>query len=139
MSIGLFYTKLWPVSRQTSGAYHFEERKNTLLLRRRELDEKVAVYTQQDRSFADILTLILGLCKTASFLLNAGMPEEKRSLVETMSSDRLGSGKNAVFTLAEPFLTVSSYAKNADGGANRARLEPDRKRACRMAGIWEGG
>ena len=97
----------------------FEERKDALLLQRKDLDEKMAIFKEEERSFAERLRYILGLCGAAHFLHKTGLPEEKRSLIEIVTSDRVGSGKNVGITLAEPFLTVANRSENSHSSPYR--------------------
>lgn len=94
----------------------FEERKNALLLGRTELDERKAVLVQQDRSYAERLNYILELAGAAYLLYKSGFPEERRILLETVTSNRSVCAENIEITLSQPFEEIANRAKNSRGG-----------------------
>lgn len=97
----------------------FEERKNALILQRKDLEEKTSLLTHEERSLAERLNYILELCGSAYFLFKSGLPEEIRSLLEIVTSNRSVGGKNIEITLAEPFSIVGSHGEIANGGPYR--------------------
>jgi hypothetical protein len=97
----------------------FEERKNALLLQRQSLDEQMAVIREQSNLLAHRLHQILELCKSPCFLHNSALPEERRSLLEIVTSNRSAIDKNVEITLAEPFRTVANRANNSNGSPYR--------------------
>ena len=97
----------------------FEERKNALLLQRQGLDEQVAVLRQERDLFARRLYQILELCKSANSLHKSGLPEEKRALLEIVTSNRSAIDKDVEITLAEPFLTIANRVKHSNGSPYR--------------------
>ncbi len=89
----------------------FEERKNAILLSRKDFDERKALLLQQDHLVVERLNYILELCGAAYLLHKAGLPEEQRILLETVTSNRSICQKSLVITLAEPFLGIANRPK----------------------------
>lgn len=85
----------------------FEERKNGLLLQRKELDEKIGLLTREKAIVAKQLTIILELCASAYSLHNHCLSDENRTLLEIVTSNRWASGKSLEITLALPFMAVA--------------------------------
>jgi hypothetical protein len=97
----------------------FEERKNALLLGRKDFDERKALLMQQNRIVAERLNYILELCGVGYLLLKAGFPEEQRKLLETVTSNRSICQKDIEITLAEPFLGIANRPKTVNGSPYR--------------------
>jgi hypothetical protein len=97
----------------------FEGRKQGLLLQRKDFDEKLALLRENQTHLADRMRKILGLAKSAYLLYRVATVEEKRALLETLTSDRYAEGKRLDIVLAEPFLTVANRTNIANSGPSR--------------------
>ena len=103
-----------------------ETRKAALLMERRGLEDQLAELERESRPVAENLSEFLELAGNAYSAYNAGMMDEKREIVENVTSNREVDGKHVVFTLAIAFNAVAERAENPSGGAHR-----DTPRTCR--------
>ena len=99
-----------------------DERKNALLLERVEAEETLASLRENKKDLPDRVTEFLELAETASLSYNMGSPEEKRELLEIITSNRLVDRKNILFKRSEPFQAIANRAKNKDGSPQRDTL-----------------
>ncbi len=83
----------------------FESRKETILLDRKTLEEKIG---QPKAAVVDRLTKFLGLAGDAHLLYQTTLPDEKRDLVKTLTLDRTLTGKTVVVALKTPFPEVAN-------------------------------
>jgi site-specific DNA recombinase len=97
----------------------FEQRKTTLLLERRKLEDSLAEWQSGKRSEADELQQILERADSAYSGYLSGNAPDKRDLVDTLTSNRLLSGKSLEVTLAFPFHSIANRFETADGGPRR--------------------
>ena len=94
----------------------FEERKERLLMERRELEEKLAELEADAYSGLTKLERYLGLAKSAYSQYLERSPEEKRELVETLTSDRRVYGKRLEIALKTPFDLIARRWESTSGG-----------------------
>lgn len=97
----------------------FEQRKTALLLEQRKLDETLTEWNQGERNEMNELQQVLELANSAYSAYNSANAEEKRDLVDTLTSNRLLSGKSLEVTLDSPFDAIASRSKKLDGGPSR--------------------
>jgi hypothetical protein len=97
----------------------FQERKTALLLERQETEEKLANLADESRSLPDQLAKFLERATNVYSSYKLGLPEEKRDLLKTVTSNRALDGKNIVLTLALPFAEIGNRAKTSNGGPYR--------------------
>ena len=96
----------------------FEERKRAFLMERQKVKEMIATPTKTV-DLISTLEKFLELAGNAYLLYETGFLEEKRELLEIVTSNRLVSGKTPMFTLDFPFQQVANRAKIQDGGPSQ--------------------
>jgi DNA invertase Pin-like site-specific DNA recombinase len=96
----------------------FEDRKTTLLMEQKTLEEKVA---QPERANLDRLSKFLELAGDACLLYQTSLPGEKRDLLKIVTSNRTVSGKNIAVALKDPFLDVVNRYISSNGRADGNR------------------
>ena len=74
-----------------------------LLMEQRELEEKIAGLEANQRTVPDRLAEFLELAGTAYFQYKLALPDEKRDLLEMVTSNRRVNGRNVELTLSLPF------------------------------------
>jgi len=97
----------------------FQERKVSLLLERKDLEEKMAESNANTRPLVDRLHEFLELAGNAYYQYKMGLAEEKRELVRTVTSNRQVDGTKLCVTLAPPFCQVANRFENINGVPNR--------------------
>lgn len=88
----------------------FEERKGSLLVERKQLEDASA--TVQTNSMSDILAKILERADSAWLSYEVGILDEKREILESLTSNRLVLGKNGFVELSQPFLGMVKCRKD---------------------------
>lgn len=101
---------------------NLHERQTTLIMERRDLEDKLMAAKQKEFSIPKQLQEFFELAKTAPLLYETASFERKRGLLEKITSNRTVSGKTAEFTLAFPFSEVATRFENEDGGPARSTL-----------------
>lgn len=81
----------------------FEERKKALLLERKDVEERLARLQEEASLIPDRLSRVFELAESASLSYKTALPDEKRDLLKTLTSNRLIDGKNVVIELRSPF------------------------------------
>ena len=94
----------------------FENRKAALLMERKEVQEAMASLKAREGAGPDRMQEFLELAGSAYLLYQTAIPEEKRDLVITLTSNRQVVAKNVEITLAEPFRSIAKRGKSANGG-----------------------
>jgi hypothetical protein len=97
----------------------FEKRKSSLLLEQKGIEEKIAQMKEGGQSVPDRLAKFLELAESAYLQYELGLPEEKRELLEIVTSNRLIQGKRVDFMLSFPFNEVANRFKNSYGAPQR--------------------
>lgn len=97
----------------------FEEKKGSLLLERKELEERLSAQKTNWRSVPDRLIEFLELTNTLPLSYETGIPEEKREILKFVTSNLFADGKNVVVKLRSPFHEVAIRKKNLNGGPHR--------------------
>jgi site-specific DNA recombinase len=97
----------------------FEQRKNALLIERTDLGQQLAKWKTGTRNPADVLLNFLERADGAYFAYKLGLPEEKRDLLESVTSNRLVSGKLPEIMLKPAFQEVADRFNCSDGGPGR--------------------
>lgn len=100
----------------------FERRKAAFLMDQKELEEKMAALEANHRSVPDRLAEFLELAGTAYFQYKMALPEEKRDLVEMVTSNCRVNGRNVELMLSLPFSEVANRYDNSNGAPYRDRL-----------------
>jgi DNA invertase Pin-like site-specific DNA recombinase len=96
----------------------FEPRKKRLLMEERELEEKLSGATNQDET-ATRLREILELASTASLSHEMGNDDEKRELLEMLTSNRRVGRENVVVELSFPFCLLMQDSETKLGARSR--------------------
>jgi len=102
----------------TIGKETFEPRKARLLMEERELEEKLSSDVDAEQ-IAARLREILELASTALLSHEMGTDDEKRELLEMLTSNRSVSRENVVVELSFPFCILVKHGKTKLGGRNR--------------------
>jgi site-specific DNA recombinase len=97
----------------------FEERKNALVAQRKDIEENIDALKQEERFLTERLSYILELCGAAYFLHKVSLPEENRSLLGIVTSNRSANDKNVDITLAAPFSEVANRNETSNGAPYR--------------------
>lgn len=98
-----------------------EERKNALLLSRKDIEERLALLEREDDQSARAFARFLELARSAFGKYKQALPEEKRELVKIVTSNRSVEGNNVAIALAQPFAILANGLGASYGGPYRAR------------------
>ncbi|MDD5544076.1 MAG: recombinase family protein [Acidobacteriia bacterium] len=93
----------------------FEERKTALLMERKDVEESLAKVEDVNRSIPDELTEFLELLKSAPLQYKLANPDQKRELLQTLTSNRQVAGKNVELVLKLPLAEIAKRQKILDG------------------------
>lgn len=96
----------------------FEERKTALLMERKEIEEQLS---HPNVRLPDRVSQFLELAGDAYFLYEKGLPDEKRDLLQIVTSNRTVTGKSVELTLSEPFDAVAKRHESLYSGPYRDR------------------
>jgi len=99
----------------------FEERRATLLMERKNIEERIEFSNCNRYTMAERVEKFLELAGSAYSLYKSGLPDERRHLLQTVTSNRQVQGKNIEFTLALPFNELANRFQNTNGAPYRAR------------------
>lgn len=97
----------------------FEERKNALLLEERDLQERLGGLERGNEDVLKKLEEFLELAKSALLTYKLALPEEKRPLVQQMTSNLKASEKNVDVELKLPFRLIAERPKTSCGAPYR--------------------
>jgi len=97
----------------------FEQRKNTLLLERAETQSKLKLWRTGKLAASDLLAKILERSSGAYLAYKMGKTEEKRDLVDTLTSNRVVEHKSLEISLVSPFHAIATRTQTADGSPRR--------------------
>ncbi len=97
----------------------FEQRKSALLAERTDLEQQLAEWKTGKRNPADELLNFLERADSAYLAYKHGLPEEKRDLLDSVTSNRLVSGKTPEIMLASPFDLIANRFECTSGGPRR--------------------
>jgi hypothetical protein len=98
----------------------FDERKETLLMERREIEDQLAA-SEEGREVPIPVKIqdFLELAQSAHSSYEAGLDDEKRQLIEIVTSNRTVQGKNVKIMLKEPFRLIAERAPISNGAPYR--------------------
>lgn len=99
----------------------FEERKEALLLERREIDDQLSGGDTTFDRIPDKLQEFLELAESAETSYEEGDRAEKRDFLQIVTSNRTVRGKQVEITLKEPFQLIAERAPVLQCGPCRAR------------------
>jgi site-specific DNA recombinase len=97
----------------------FEERKKTLLMERTDAEEKLAEMRTGRFRVSEELQYFLERAGGAYSAYKIGNLDERRDLVDSLTSNRLLRGKSLEITLAFPLQEVADRLKTSHGGPRR--------------------
>jgi len=97
----------------------FEQRKSALLMERAGLEQRLAEWQSGHRNPVDELLCFLERADSACLAYKLGLQEEKRELLEAITSNRLVSGKTPEIVLRLPFNEVANRFKFKNGCPRR--------------------
>jgi site-specific DNA recombinase len=97
----------------------FEQRKGALLAERTELEQRFAECRGGKVSPSGALENFLERADSAYLAYKRGLPEEKRDLLDSLTSNRAVSGKTPEIMLAFPFNEVANRIESSDGSPGR--------------------
>jgi DNA invertase Pin-like site-specific DNA recombinase len=97
-----------------------EQRKSALLVERTDVAERLAEWKAGKHDPADELLSFLERADAAYLAYKHGLPEERRDLLEALTSNRVVSGKVAEIVLKLPFGEIANRFVNTSGGPRRS-------------------
>jgi hypothetical protein len=97
----------------------FENRKTTLLMEQKKLEEELTVLKDPSRSLPETLSKFLERANSAYLCYEMGLPDEKRDLLRTVTSNRQVDRKQLYLTLSVPFSLVGNRFQDSNCGPHR--------------------
>lgn len=97
----------------------FEERKASLLMERRSLQEALGAVDYNCRTFPEQLQEYLELAGKAWLLYKMGFPEEKRELLKIVTSNLAVNSNDVVITPSKPFSEIAKRFELSNCDPNR--------------------
>jgi len=98
----------------------FEARKKTLLSERLDLEAQIASWQDGKRDASEEVAKFIERADSACLAYKHGTVEEKRDLLDALTSNRIIDGKIPVILLSLPFRAIAERPKCADGAPSRA-------------------
>lgn len=98
----------------------FEARKKTLLSERLDLQSQITGWQDGKRAASDELAKFIERADGACLAYKNGTVEEKRDLLDALTSNRFIDGKTPTIMLSSPFRAIAERPNSAGGGARRA-------------------
>lgn len=99
----------------------FEQRKGALLVERADVGQRLADWQTGKHNPSDELLNFLERADGAYLAYKHGLPEERRDLLESVTSNRLVSGKTPEIMLRSPFDEIANRVENSHGAQDRTR------------------
>jgi site-specific DNA recombinase len=93
----------------------FEERRATLLMEKKAVETKLAELQEQTRSIPDKMEKFLEQAESVYVNYQMRLPEEKRNLLQNVTSNRFVQGKNVVIELHSPYRELANRSKISHG------------------------
>ncbi len=97
----------------------FEQRKNALLMERTDIREKIKKWQSGTVTVSDLLAQILERSLGAYLAYKLGNPEEKRDVVDSLTSNRIVEQKSLTISLLPAFREIANRYQFADGSPRR--------------------
>src|SRR6266516_990378 len=97
----------------------YEERKNSLLFDQKTVEENLANLTSNENQGPERLEKFLELAGNVSLSHELASNEEKREMVQILTSNRQVDGKNLELRPSVPFQEVANRFKNSSCGLER--------------------
>ncbi len=112
----------------------FLQRKDQLLKDIKDLEEKSKRLTRDASDLPDKTAKFFELLNSLYLTYISGTLDEKRKIVEIVTSNRLVDGKNPLFTLKIPYADLEKRPKMTSGGPQRDKFRT-RRQICGQ--LWE--
>jgi DNA invertase Pin-like site-specific DNA recombinase len=97
----------------------YQERKTALLFEKRAIDDQLRDFASGKVSVPDALQKFIELAGSAYSLYQTAIPEKKRRLLKTITSNCKVDQKNLDFAFAIPFNEVANRERDRHGGASK--------------------
>jgi len=97
----------------------FEARKKALLSERLDLNSQIASWQDRKRDASEELAKFLERADGACLAYKIGTVEEKRDLLDALTSNRIIDRKTPTIMLSLPFRAIADRPKSADGSPRR--------------------
>lgn len=97
----------------------YERKKTELLLEKKQLEERNTDLTDGTIHIPDVLEEFLELVGMAYLGYKMAIPDERRDMVENLTSNRIIFGKNVVVELRNPFQVIAKRSKTTNGDPYR--------------------
>ena len=101
----------------------FEARKKTLLSERLDLEAQIASWQGGKRDAGEEVAKFIERADSACLAYKHGTVEEKRDLLDALTSNRIIDGKTPVIVLSLPFRAIAERPKSADGAQDGLPIE----------------
>ncbi len=112
----------------------FEEKKQSLLMERKALEERLREFEQKADSAAQVLPY-LELAESLLLSYETAIPEEKRVLVHKATSNLTVKGKNVVVALRSPFQEIANRERVLYGAPCRDTPRTDMSRLRQLLAV----
>ena len=116
----------------------FEARKKTLLSERLDLQSQIASWQDGKRDASKEVAKFIELADGACLAFNNGTLDEKRDLLDALTSDRLIDGEIPVIVLSLPFRTIAERPKGGYGVPRRGIHQIWKPLLARLSDIVRG-
>lgn len=103
-------------------AVAFEERNRELLLERTAVNEELEKLIQEQASVPRAVAALFERVQSLWLSYESGLAEEKREILQEVTSNVCVREKNVVISLHSPFQEIATYRKLESGVANREQL-----------------
>lgn len=103
----------------------FEQRRNALLMEKQTLEEKLNELQSKPHVLPQRLSLFLEQAKAPQLAFKTALPEEKRDLLKSLSSNRLADGKDVAVELRPVFHAIANRSKLVSGDPSRRKARID--------------
>jgi len=97
----------------------YEERKNSFLMERKDLEERLVLIQEQDQTVPQRLSEFLELAESSYLRFKMGSTEEKRDLLKTIASNLFIDQKNLDMRLKIPFKDIRNRLHGCDSSPTR--------------------
>ncbi len=98
----------------------FLDKKNQSVIEEKDIQDRLERISQNQGQIMERLNEFLELANSAYLSYKKALPEEKRELVETITSNCTVEGKSVLFKLNYPFQVIAEREVVTDGGPYRA-------------------
>jgi len=97
----------------------YEERKGSLLMERKDLEAQKTALDENPGGISEMLSEVFELAEHVYLRYKLDAPENKRLLLQRVTSNRWVEGKSVGFTLSIPFREIANRGENSNGAPYR--------------------